>query len=134
MSLKGIAKETLAFLDAGGFASPGGVAVTLQPQLSAAIEGTRLFTPEELERLLAESPADKPAAGPPPRIEVTGETTQVAAHRLTHVEGVEDLVLLNFASARNAGGRGPLVPYPQHQPPRPRLPGVGDHRASPQRR
>ncbi len=104
MSLRGIAKETRAFLDAGGFVTPEGVAVNFQPELSAAIEGTRLFTPEELERRLAESPAGTPAGGSPPRIDVTGETTQVAAHRLAHSEGIEDLVLLNFASARNAGG------------------------------
>jgi uncharacterized protein (TIGR02452 family) len=35
---------------------------------------------------------------------VTPESTQVAARRLVEDEGVEDLVLLNFASAKNAGG------------------------------
>jgi uncharacterized protein (TIGR02452 family) len=37
-------------------------------------------------------------------IEVTDETTQAAAHRLVSLEGGPDLVLLNFASARNPGG------------------------------
>jgi uncharacterized protein (TIGR02452 family) len=39
-----------------------------------------------------------------PDIEVTDETTQAAARRLVVVESVLDLVLLNFASARNPGG------------------------------
>ena len=39
-----------------------------------------------------------------PTIEVTAETTQHAARRLVESESVADLVLLNFASARNAGG------------------------------
>lgn len=39
-----------------------------------------------------------------PLVEVTGETTQVAARRLVQDEGCADLSLLNYASARNPGG------------------------------
>lgn len=38
------------------------------------------------------------------RIEVTGETTLAAASRLSVDEGREDVVCLNFASAKNPGG------------------------------
>ncbi len=100
MSLKGIAKTTLAYLEAGGFETPDGVAVTFKSELLAAVEGTLLFTPDKLGSWLAE----EHGAGQAPGFHVTSETTQVAAHRLVHGEGVEDLVLLNFASARNAGG------------------------------
>jgi len=37
-------------------------------------------------------------------MEVTPETTTAAAHRLVHVEGVERVAALNFASAKNPGG------------------------------
>ncbi|MEM7034097.1 MAG: TIGR02452 family protein, partial [Chloroflexota bacterium] len=37
-------------------------------------------------------------------IEVTAETTQVAAHRLVVEEGCDNVILLSYASARNPGG------------------------------
>jgi len=68
--------------------------------VKAAVAGTRLFRPAELAGLL-----DLPGSGgAPPRVEVTAETTQVAARRLVQDEGIDDLALLNFASARNPGG------------------------------
>src|SRR4029079_8799885 len=58
-----------------------------------------LYTPAQ-----ASSITLKPTSAPRAAIEVTDETTQIAARRLVESEGVTDLVLLNFASARNAGG------------------------------
>jgi uncharacterized protein (TIGR02452 family) len=101
MSLKGRARETLNILEAGGFAASDGTWVDLHSELRAAINGTRLYTPARLAELLAEP---REGQGEQPRIEVTAETTQIAAGRLVAHEGVGDLVLLNFASARNAGG------------------------------
>lgn len=99
MSLKGTATQTLEILEAGHFLAPDGRQVSIQPAQSKAVEGTRLYTPEQ-----ASSITLKPKSAPRAAIEVTDETTQIAARRLVESEGASDLVLLNFASARNAGG------------------------------
>ena len=101
MSLKEIATQTLHVLDAGYIVSPYGERLSLEPALSEAIAGTRLYTPQQAAQLLA-NPAPPP--GKPAKIEVTDETTQAAARRLVEAESISDLVLLNFASARNPGG------------------------------
>jgi uncharacterized protein (TIGR02452 family) len=100
MSLKGRAQETLNIIETGGFAASDGTWVDLLAELRTAIDGTRLYTPAQLTEMLAEPRAGQGIA----RIEVTAETTQIAAGRLVEQEGLRDLVLLNFASARNAGG------------------------------
>src|SRR5215813_1559520 len=101
MSLKGIAEQTLRILEAGYFLTPAGDRIELQPVLQHAIGGTELITPDEalsyLDRAVSKSIGL-------PRVEVTDETTQTAAHRLVVKEFTSDLVLLNFASARNPGG------------------------------
>ncbi len=101
MSLKETATETLRIFDAGYFIAPDGRRVDVQPALKEAVEKTRLYTPEQASALF-ESLSSKPSQLP--TIEVTAETTQHAARRLVESESVADLVLLNFASARNAGG------------------------------
>jgi len=101
MSLKETATETLQILDAGYFIAPDGRRVDIQPALSEAVDKTRLYTPEQASSAL-ENLNPKPSQLP--AIEVTHETTQIAARRLVESESVADLVMLNFASARNAGG------------------------------
>lgn len=100
MSLAGIADETLAIIAAGSYEAPSGKVVTLKVQLDAAVAGTTLFRPDELERLVARPGGD----GEAPRFEVTAETTAQASRRLAQHEGVANVVALNFASAKNAGG------------------------------
>ncbi|MBD2576383.1 TIGR02452 family protein [Oscillatoria sp. FACHB-1406] len=101
MSLKNIARETLEMLDRGFFIAPNGEQISLQPALENAIAQTRLYTPEEGAQLLNAAPS---SPGNLATLEVTDETTQIAAYRLVVTESVPDLVLLNFASARNPGG------------------------------
>jgi len=101
MSLKETATETLQILDSGYFIAPDSRRVEIQPALTEAVEKTRLYTPEQASAAF-ESLNPKPSQLP--AIEVTGETTQIAARRLVESESVADLVTLNFASARNAGG------------------------------
>ena len=101
MSLKETASKTLQILETGYFLAPDGRRVDLQPALGKAIEGTRLYTPEHA---LATLQGLNPASSHRMTIEVTDETTQIAARRLVESESVTDLVLLNFASARNQGG------------------------------
>jgi uncharacterized protein (TIGR02452 family) len=102
MSLKNTAKETLEILEAGKYINKTGQTIEFLAAQQMAVKKTVLYTPEQLNRLLA-----KEGFGTFDRslqIEVTSETTQAAAHRLVKVEGCTDLVLLSFASARNPGG------------------------------
>jgi uncharacterized protein (TIGR02452 family) len=96
---QGIADANELIVARGGYTAPGGTAVALRGMLDAACAGTVSYAPEELDRLL-EAAAPGTAAT---RIEVTGESSISAARRLWD-EGADRVAVLNFASARNAGG------------------------------
>jgi uncharacterized protein (TIGR02452 family) len=98
MSLKGIAKETMSILEKGGYVGPSGEYVDISQQFWDAVNGTVLYEPRELKSMLRKCSA----GGKPPIIEVTNESSQVAAKRLAE-KGVVPAVL-NFASARKPGG------------------------------
>lgn len=100
MSLKGIAKSTVSILEAGHYTPPKGPRVSIAASLAAAVDGTQTYTPARVAALLSAPDG----AGGAPSITATNERTQEAAHRLVVKEGLDDLVLLNFASARNPGG------------------------------
>ena len=101
MSLKAIAKETLRILNEGKYISPSGKTIEFLAKQRAAVNGTILYSPEQGYNLLTkENLYDEVELV----IEVTNETTQVAANRLVQNEGCLDLVLLNYASARSPGG------------------------------
>jgi uncharacterized protein (TIGR02452 family) len=93
-----IAQETLKVLAEGGYAAPSGRRVDVRAWTEAAVQGTRLYRPGELD-VATLPPTDARA----PRVEVTDEKTGAAARRLVE-EGVVDVAVLNFASARNPGG------------------------------
>lgn len=95
-SLEALANETVRITDEGRYLAPSGRSVDLSALIERAMSGTRLVRPGEL--------APYVPTGAEPTIEVTGETTGEAARRLVEREGVERLVLLNFASAKNPGG------------------------------
>ncbi|MEG4074045.1 TIGR02452 family protein [Microcoleus sp. Pol14C2] len=101
MSLTGIAKETLQILEKGEFISKYGHVINFATEQKLAEKNTKLYRPEEVENLLQNTQCD---AKQSLLVEVTDETTQVAAYRLVKGEGCRDLVLLNYASARNPGG------------------------------
>jgi uncharacterized protein (TIGR02452 family) len=108
VSLKGVAKHTLAIIERGGYETDSGGWVEIGPQIAAAVASTQLLTPTQLHEWLARAPTPTPTPAPP-SITVTDESTQVAAHRWIvheHAPGEPEpkLVLLNFASAKNAGG------------------------------
>lgn len=98
-ALAAIARETLQIVEANGFVTPSGARVELR--VADAVAGTRAYSSEELDALLDASPSAPRAEA---RVEVTGETTQEATHRLRVGEGAGDVVLLNFASAVRAAG------------------------------
>ena len=106
MSLVAIALETLELLERGTWTDPSGAHHDLRAAQAAAVAHTRSYDPAELAAFAA-SPTAAGAAhasGAATRIEVTAETTQVAAHRLAVREGVEDVAVLDFASAVEPGG------------------------------
>lgn len=95
MSLKETANTVLRMIETGGY-QVDGQSVRIAVEQAAAVEGTRLYKPEELASCGA-------AIGPSPAVRVTDGTTQtVAFETATSVKG--NLGLLNFASARNPGG------------------------------
>jgi uncharacterized protein (TIGR02452 family) len=100
-SLKDIAQATLHIVNEGHYISPSGNTIHFLTKQRSAVNGTTLYSPEQGQQLLQ---VHVPCHGGTPRIDVTPETTQVAAHRLVHEEGCADLVLLNYASARKPGG------------------------------
>lgn len=101
MSLIHIVEETLTILDKSRYLSESGRSVEFLSEQKAAVDGTRLYTPDQLQSLLTKKNISEETDL---AIEVTDETTQVAAQRLVQIERCDDLVLLNYASARNPGG------------------------------
>lgn len=99
MSLAGIAQETVRIVEQGAYVAPSGQTVSLREAVERAVQGTVLYRPADFARL--ELPA---APGGPMRVEVTPEKTGDASRRLIEQEGVERVLALNFASARNPGG------------------------------
>jgi uncharacterized protein (TIGR02452 family) len=102
MSLKNTAQETLRILTEGKYTNSAGETIEFLSAQEMAVKKTVLYPPQQSYELL-----EKQVSGTStqqPRIEVTNETTQVAANRLVRLEGCTDLVLLSFASARNPGG------------------------------
>lgn len=89
-----LAKETLEILKNGQYTAPSGKVVDISTDLETALAGTVLYQ------------KDIPPTDYAPRamkLEVVNETTAQAAARLI-AAGKQDVVALNFASARNPGG------------------------------
>ncbi len=103
----GIAAETVAIMKKGGYTNNRGDYVELKDMIDNAVFNTQLYTPGMLESLIEKYSSTTPA---PDReavqavIEVTGETTTAAGHRLYQETEGKDVLCLNFASARNPGG------------------------------
>jgi uncharacterized protein (TIGR02452 family) len=95
VSLAGVAKETVAIVERGEYTCPSGQVVSIRAEVDAAIAGTVLHRPGDLDDL------PRPAGGGATRIEVWADTTGGAARRLA-AEG--PVAALNFASAKNPGG------------------------------
>lgn len=95
-----IAQDTLAVLECGHYVNRSGIAVSIADDLAAAIAGSMHYRPEQLKEFTADA---EPSPVHEARIEVANETT-LAAARLLIERGYEDVLCLNFASARNPGG------------------------------
>ncbi|WP_030767624.1 TIGR02452 family protein [Streptomyces sp. NRRL F-2664] len=104
--LREIARENADILAAGGYRTRSGRQVPLAAALADAKAGTRIYGPKRV------IPGEGPVGGGyATAVEVTGESSTVAARRLTAeaatgaagAAGVP-VAVLNFASARNPGG------------------------------
>jgi uncharacterized protein (TIGR02452 family) len=102
MSLKEVARTTLEILETGSYVNDAGETIDFRKEQQTAVAGTILYDPEAGSMLLDRENSGE--SSDVPVIEVTEENTQQAAKRLVQIEGFWDLVLLNFASARNPGG------------------------------
>jgi len=98
-----IAKETVEILERGAYVSPTGRNVSISVPLRSAVEGTRLYAPEDvIEKPLADQPA--PTAADEVRLDVINTTTLAASKALLDQSPSQRVVCLNFASAKNPGG------------------------------
>jgi hypothetical protein len=59
MSLKGIAQETLAILDNGGFVAESGAVVNFAAAQKRAEKGTTLYRPDTIAQLFDNAPGGK---------------------------------------------------------------------------
>lgn len=109
--LRGIARETEQIVAAGHYRAPSGHEVSLAAEVASARAGTRLYGPDPVETPQADpvvtrqaDPVGTPRAdGVRSTIEVTGESSLEASHRLTTTDATP-VAVLNFSSARNPGG------------------------------
>ncbi|MFD7912083.1 TIGR02452 family protein [Streptomyces sp. NPDC059752] len=101
--LREIARENAEILAAGGYRTRSGRQVPLAAALAEAKAGTRIYGPNRV------IPDEEVASGGSATVvEVTGESSTVAARRLAtatpdHPDRAP-VAVLNFASARNPGG------------------------------
>ncbi|MBS3740141.1 TIGR02452 family protein [Candidatus Bipolaricaulota bacterium] len=93
-----VARETVEILDRGYYRTKSGSKVDIEDGLNFAIENTKLYRPEELEKLETEPPAKAQ-----PSVRVVNATTLEAARGIIEA-GKKNPFVLNFASARNPGG------------------------------
>ncbi len=101
-----IAKETMEILKRGFYQNQQGKIINIREACLAAKTGSRHYSAEMFVKVLAErnriSATQKFSA--PTTFEVRNETTLHAASRLVNEEGIERVLCLNFASAKNPGG------------------------------
>src|SRR5262245_2481136 len=95
-----IAKDTLEILEKGFYVNSKGEQVEISLIQKNAVDNTRLYKPNELDELRLEI---KNTNNYDTRYEVTNETTLDAVRRLVG-EGEDNVMCLNFASAKNPGG------------------------------
>ncbi|MFF2195133.1 TIGR02452 family protein [Streptomyces sp. NPDC058157] len=97
--LREIARENALIVAAGGYRTRSGRWVSLTAGLAESKAGTRLYGPNQV------IPDGESVRGSLRTVvEVTGESSTVAARRLAQAPGAGTVAVLNFASARNPGG------------------------------
>jgi len=95
-----IARDTLAILDKGFFTNEEGEEINISKAQSYAESNTTLYTPERLNDLINSNPIKKEVANT--KFVVNGLTTLDSVR--AEYEENQNIICLNFASARNPGG------------------------------
>jgi uncharacterized protein (TIGR02452 family) len=102
MDLAAIARSTLNAFEQGQYTNALGASIALGPALEACLADTRLYLPNELTALVQQEsaiPGDIETA-----FAVVNETSLQGAERLVASGSYARVGVLNFASARHAGG------------------------------
>lgn len=97
---KQMGTETVEIVDRGWYKTNLLRQVDIAAQVAACLEATRLYTPAELNELLA----NQFTSAHETEFEVENETTLSAARRHVVEHGRARTLCLNFASAKNPGG------------------------------
>jgi uncharacterized protein (TIGR02452 family) len=99
-----LGKEAVEIVERGWYALDDGERVDIKPAVSACLDGTKLFTPDELASLVEKYRAEANSDSRRTEVAVTNESTLSAARRLVVEYGLTNTLCLNFASAKNPGG------------------------------
>jgi len=100
-----LAENTLTIIDYGAYVNFKGEVVDLSEEIKNAVNNSKLYSPEELEKINNEvNEVLINSENKETEIKVTNETTLNAAKRLKQIEDYEKVACLNFASAKNPGG------------------------------
>ena len=97
-----LARETVALIERGSYTSAGGRLIDIATNVRACLDGTRFYSPEDLERIRREV-LSQSVGVLNTTIEVVNETTLAGISRLLS-DGQGPVAALNFASAKNPGG------------------------------
>lgn len=95
-----IGKETVAIVKQGFYTNQKGQTISIKEEVAQAVKGTVLYSPEEGEVLLQQLPQKKHDS----TIITASNTTTLAAAQELQKEGYNNVLVLNFASAKNPGG------------------------------
>ncbi len=93
-----LAQQTLTICEQGGYHNQAGAWQDLSAAITACVAATQLYTETALQELVTNQAGDQDT-----QIEVWALTT-IAAARLLMQQGEQNLLCLNFASAKNPGG------------------------------
>ncbi|MBY7736080.1 TIGR02452 family protein [Paenibacillus polymyxa] len=109
-----MAHETLSILENGHYINTKQVQVNIAKEVGNAVTGSKLYRPSQLVAIKQDAEqriksilgasSDVVEQAIIKKMEVTGESTLQAAHRLQVEEKREHVACLNFASAKNPGG------------------------------
>ncbi len=101
-----IAKETLEILEKGFYKNSKAEIVQIDDTLKFAMTNTKLYISNMFKSVFSQRDklVNKRELGSKIIFEVRNETTLNAARRLICEEGFNNVICLNFASAKNPGG------------------------------
>jgi uncharacterized protein (TIGR02452 family) len=98
-----LGQEAVLITTEGRYRSANGTVVEIGDAVRRSVAETRVVRPGDWPGIVRRG-REVPPRADAGRVEVTPETTLAAARRLVEREGAIRLLVLNFASAKNAGG------------------------------